>query len=94
MKSKTPPAIPVPEEDLIDVVTAVPPSPTCASDAAHAIEEKLAIEPDTAHPVVEHLIDKKSVEAKTVAPDEVTSRPRQAGPAYKLVRTAEKQLDE
>jgi hypothetical protein len=91
MYPHTPPVLPVPQEEIIDVVTAVPASPTCATDAEHAIEEKLAIDPEVAHPIVGNLIGKRAVEARTATPDEVAPPTDETpkGPAYKLVRPRE-----
>jgi hypothetical protein len=90
-------SLPVPEEEIIDLVTSLPASQTCASDAGHVIEEKLSINPDAAHPIVENLIEQRSIEARTAtSADEVA--PGKGDPPkvpsalpYKFVRPNEKQ---
>ena len=84
------------KEDVIDLVTSLPASVTCATDAKHAVEQELALEPEAAGPLVDNLMEQRAIEARTATANDETrvgggKEPDTTGtPPYKLVRTAER----
>jgi hypothetical protein len=79
------------EEEIIDLVTSLPGSPTCSKDAEHAIGQKLSIDPGAAHPILENLLQKRRIEARTATATEgivhKAEHPEQAShPPYKWFR--------
>lgn len=83
------------EEEIIDLVTSLPGSPTCSRDAEQAIGQKLSIDPGAAHPILENLLQRRRIEARTATATEgVVRKAEQANeashPPYKWFRPGAK----